>query len=199
MKKISTIALLAGICVLSVLIIQMPFAGMISVLFPGLAILASALVIFRRKLAVGGVILSAVLSLLVLPIAVYILGTVLTMLVMGLLPLWLTAILSCVLQYAVSLAVFAWICRILCREKLSGIGGIRVLVMGVLAVAAAVLDGASYGFVSELPEASVMEMMMFLSSRNPIFALLSQVVFYGAIFFMGYVLWRNVSGEDAEV
>lgn len=198
MKKNGAIALLAGICVLSVLIIQIPLAGLTSILFPGLSILASALVIFRRRLSVGGVISAVVLPLIALPLAVYILVSVGSMLLMGVVPLWLNGILSCVLQYAVALGVFALVCRILNRKGIRGIRGIHVLILAGLTVASAVLDGLSYGLVAALLGDSVMDMMMFLSSRNPILALLSQIAFYGAIFFMGYVLWRNVSGEDAE-
>lgn len=198
MKKYGAIALLAGICVLSVLIIQIPLAGLTSILFPGLSILASALVIYRRRLSVGGVISAVVLPLIALPLAVYILVSVGSMLLMGVIPLWLNGILSCVLQYAVALGVFALVCRILNRKGIRGIRGIHVLILAGLTVASAVLDGLSYGLVAALPGDSVMDMMMFLSSRNPILALLSQIAFYGAIFFMGYVLWRNVSGEDAE-
>lgn len=198
MKKNGAIALLAGICVLSVLIIQIPLAGLTSILFPGLSIFASALVIFRRRLSVGGVISAVVLPLIALPLAVYILVSVGSMLLMGVIPLWLNGILSCVLQYAVALGVFALVCRILNRKGIRGIRGIHVLILAGLTVASAVLDGLSYGLVAALPGDSVMDMMMFLSSRNPILALLSQIAFYGAIFFMGYVLWRNVSGEDAE-
>jgi hypothetical protein len=117
---------------------------------------------------------------------------------MGVIPLLLNGILSCVLQYAVALGVFALVCRILNRKVIRGIRGIHVLILAGLTVASAVLDGLSYGLVAALPGDSVMDMMMFLSSRNPILALLSQVAFYGAIFFMGYVLCRNVSDEDAE-
>lgn len=198
MKKYGAIALLAGICVLSVLIIQIPLAGLTSILFPGLSILASALVIYRRRLSVGGVISAVVLPLIALPLAVYILVSVGSMLLMGVIPLWLNGILSCVLQYAVALGVFALVCRILNRKGIRGIRGIHVLILAGLTVASAVLDGLSYGLVAALPGDSVMDMMMFLSSRNPILALLSQIAFYGAIFFMGYVLWREVSGEDAE-
>lgn len=198
MKKNGTVALLAGICVLSVLIIQIPLAGLRSILFPGLPILASALVIFRRRLSVGGVISAVVLPLIVLPLAVYILVSVVGMLLMGVIPLWLNGILSYVLQYAGALGVFALVCRILNRKGIRGIRGIHVLIVGGLTVASAVLDELSYGLATALPGDSVMDMMMFLSSRNPVLGFLSQAAFYGAIFFMGYVVWRSVSREDSE-
>ncbi len=198
MKKNFVLVGLLGICILAVLITQLPFAGFVSAFLPGLVIFTSALLICRRRLRVGSVILCAVLSLAVLPVAVYILVSVGGMLLMGVMPLWLNGILSCVLQYAVSLAVFALACRILHRGKIGGVRGIHVLIVSVLAVASAVLEEASYGFVSELPTAAAIEMLMFLSSRNPVLGFLSQAAFYGAIFFMGYVVWRSVSREDSD-
>lgn len=50
----------------------------------------------------------------------------------------------------------------------------------------------------DLPPAAAIEMLMFLSSRNPVLGFLSQAAFYGAIFFMGYVVWRSVSREDSD-
>lgn len=201
MKKHGTVALLAGICVLSVLLIQIPLAGLRSILFPGLTILASALVIFRRRLSVGGVIAAVVLPLIALPLAVYILVSVIGMLLMGVIPLWLNGILSyvdmVVLQYAMALGVFALVCRILNRKGIRGIRGIHVLILAGLTVASAVLDELSYGLAAALPGDSVMDTMMFLSRRNPVLGFLSQAAFYGALFFMGYVVWRSVSREDS--
>lgn len=198
MKKNGTVALLAGICVLSVLLIHIPLAGLTSILFPGLTILASALVIFRRKLSVGSVILAVILSLVALPLAVYILVSVGGMLLMNIVPLWLNGVLSYILQATVSLLVFALVCRILHRGRIRGIRGIHVLIAGALALASAVLDEASYGFASELPEPSLMEMLDYFTRQNPFLALLSQIAFYSALFFMGYVMWHNVHGENTK-
>lgn len=198
MKKNGTIALLAGICILAVLITQISFVGMVSALLPGLVILVSSLAIFRRKLSVGSVILAVILSLVALPLAIYILVSVGGMLLMNVVPLWLNGVLSYILQAAVSLSVFALVCRILHRGRIRGIRGIHVLTAGALALASAILDEASYGFVSEVPGTSIVNMMDYLTRQNPILALLSQIAFYGALFFMGYVMWRNVSGEDTE-
>ena len=155
MKKNGTVALLAGICVLSVLLIHIPLAGLTSILFPGLTILASALVIFRRRLFVGGVIAAVVLPLIALPLAVYILVSVIGMLLMGVIPLWLNGILSyvdmVVLQYAMALGVFALVCRILNRKGIRGMRGIHVLILAGLTVASAVLDELSYGLACRNP------------------------------------------------
>lgn len=197
MKMNGTVALLAGICILSVLLIYIPLAGLTSILFPGLTILASALVIFRRRLSVGGVIAAVVLPLIALPLTVYILVSVVGMLLMGVIPLWLNGILSYVLQYAAALGVFALVCRILNRKGIRGMRGIPVLILAGLTVASAVLDELSYGLAAALPGDSVMDMMMFLSRRNPVLGFLSQAAFYGALFFMGYIVWRSVSREDS--
>jgi hypothetical protein len=120
------------------------------------------------------------------------------MLLMNIVPLWLNGVLSYILQAAVSLLVFALVCRILHRGRIRGIRGIHVLIAGALALASAILDGVSYGFVSEVPDASIMDMLDYLTSQNPILALLSQIAFYGALFFMGYVMWRNVHDENTK-
>ena len=195
MKQNSTLVILITVCVLAVVITQTPLAGMVSVLLPGLVILASSLAIFRRRLSVGGVILAVVLSLVALPLAVYILVSVGGMLLMSVVPLWLNSILMCVLQAAASLGVFALVCRILHRGKIHGTRGIHVLISGVLALASAVLDGASYGFAYELPDPSLMDMLDYLTRQDPFLALMSQVAFYGAMFYGGFVMWRKVSAE----
>ena len=198
MKRDCTLVILITVCVLAIVITQTPLTGMVSGLLPSLVILVSALVIFRRKLSVGSVILAVILSLVALPLAIYILVSVGGMLLVNIVPLWLNGVLSYILQAAVSLLVFALVCRILHRRRIRGIRGIHVLIAGALALASAILDGVSYGFVSEVPDASIMDMLDYLTSQNPILALLSQIAFYGALFFMGYVMWRNVHDENTK-
>ena len=198
MKRDCTLVILITVCVLAIVITQTPLTGMVSGLLPSLVILVSALVIFRRKLSVGSVILAVILSFFALPLAIYILVSVGGMLLMNIVPLWLNGVLSYILQATVSLLVFALVCRILHRGRIRGIRGIHVLIAGALALASAVLDEASYGFASELPEPSLMEMLDYFTRQNPFLALLSQIAFYSALFFMGYVMWHNVHGENTK-